>query len=61
MPTNAPLPDYTPEEKARILAEMLKKFPVEGHLGDIEDAETFPADQVTAELEQMVARSRNPK
>ena len=61
MPTNAPHYDYTPEEKARILAEMAKKFPVEAHLGTVEDEKTYPAAQVLAELEEMVARSRKPK
>ena len=56
MPTNAPLPDYTPEEKARILAEMLKKFPVEEDMSDLE--ETYLVEQVLAEAEAMVKSKR---
>ena len=49
-PTNGPpLPDYTPEEKAAIYAEMKKKFTVEDLLGYINDeGEKVPAEQVLA-------------
>ena len=57
-PTNGqPLPDYTPEEKAAIYAEMKKKFTVEDLLGYINDeSEKFPAEQVLAEMEEIVHR-----
>jgi hypothetical protein len=48
----APLPDYTPEEKAAILAKYKKEFTVEMLIEYIEDDdEKFPAEQV---LEEMV-------
>jgi hypothetical protein len=59
-PTNGqPLPDWTPEEKAAIYAEMKKKFTVEDLIEYIEDDdEKFPADQVLAELEEMVRKAK---
>jgi hypothetical protein len=57
-PTNGqPLPDWTPEEKAAIYAEMKKKFTVEDLLGYINDEdEKIPAEQVLAEMEEIVRR-----
>jgi hypothetical protein len=50
-----PLPDYTPEEKAAILAKFKKEFTVERLLEYIEDDdEKIPADQVMSEMEAAV-------
>lgn len=59
-PTNGqPLPDWTPEEKAAIYAKMKKKFTVEDLIEYIEDdEEKFPAEQVLAELEEMIRKAR---
>ena len=61
-PTNGqPLPDYTPEQKAAIYAEMKKKFTVEDLLGYINDEdEKFPLDEVLAKAEAIARGSRGP-
>jgi hypothetical protein len=51
-----PLPNWTPEEKAAIYAEMKKKFTVEKLIED--DEEKFPAEQVLAEIEEMVRKAQ---
>ena len=62
MPTDAPHFDYTPAEKARILAKFKAEFTADDLADYIEDDdEKFPAEQVRAELQEMVARSRNLK
>ena len=64
MPITPPLPDYTPEEKARVLAEMKKQFTIEKFIEYLEDdTEKFPADQVLSELEEIVnaAESGRPE
>ncbi len=54
-----PLPNWTPEEKAAIYAEMKKKFTVEKLIEYIEDdAEKFPAEQVLVEIEEMVRKAQ---
>ena len=59
---NQPLPDYTPEEKAAIYAEMKKKFTVEDLLGYINDEdEKVPAEQVLAEAEEIVRQAEARK
>lgn len=56
-----PTPDWTPEERAAILAQGKKEFPVERLIEYIEDDdERFPAEQVLAELEEM-ARQVEPR
>ena len=62
-PTNGQtLPDYTPEERAAIYAEMKKRFTVEDLLGYINDeGERFPAEQVLVEAEQIVRRYNSDK
>lgn len=55
-PTGAPLPDWTPEQKKAIYAEMKKKFTVEDLLGYINDEdEKFPMEQVMAEAKTLLA------
>lgn len=58
-PTNdQPLPDYTPEQKAEILAEMKKKFTVEDLIGYIENDEpVVPADEVMAKADEIIRRA----
>jgi hypothetical protein len=55
-PTNGhPLPDWTPEEKAVIYAEMQKKFTVEDLLGYVNDEdEKIPAEVVMAKAEELL-------
>jgi hypothetical protein len=56
-----PLPEYTPEEMAAILAKHKKNFTCEKLIEYIEDdVETFPAEEVIAELEEIVHRSKRP-
>jgi hypothetical protein len=55
----APLPDYTPEEMATILAKHKKNFTCEKLIEYMEDdIETFPAEDVIAEMEEMIRRSK---
>ena len=57
-----PLPDYTPEQKAAICAEMKKKFTVEDLIEYIEDDdEKYPAEQVLEEMEQIVREAKARK
>lgn len=57
-----PLPDYTPEEKAAIYAEMKKKFTVEDLLGYINDEdEKVPLDEVIAKAEAILAEAEARK
>jgi hypothetical protein len=62
-PTNGqPLPDYTPEEKAAISAEMKKKFTVEDLLGYVNDEdEKVPLDEVIAKAEEIIRRTKARK
>lgn len=49
-----PMPDWTPDERAAILAQGKEEFTVERLIEYIEDDdERFPAEQVLAELEEM--------
>jgi hypothetical protein len=58
---NPPLPDWTPEQKAAILAKFKKQFTVEKLIEYIEDDdEKFPAEQVLVEVEEMVRRAKLP-
>lgn len=58
---NPPLPDWTPEEMAAILAKFKKQFTVEDLIGYIEDDdEKFPAAQVLAEVEAIVHKNKLP-
>jgi hypothetical protein len=60
MPTNAPLPDYTPEEKARIYAKFKAEFTADDLADYIEDdEEKYPMEQVIAELEEMVRSAKD--
>ena len=53
--TNGLMPDWTPEQKAAIYAEMKAKFTADDLYGYIEDTgEKFPAEQVLAEMEAIV-------
>jgi hypothetical protein len=55
--TNGPprQPDWTPEEKARIFAEMHKRFTVEDLLGYVNDEdEKIPAEVVMARAEELL-------
>jgi hypothetical protein len=55
----APLHDYTPEEMAAIMAKHKKNFTCEKLIEYIEDdVETFPAEDVIAELDEMARRAR---
>ena len=48
-------PDYTPEEKTAIYAKYKKLFTVDDLIGYIENDEpTFPAEQVMAEVDEIV-------
>ncbi len=59
MPTNAPLPDYTPEETAKILAKFKAEFTADDLAAYIEDDdEKYPAEQVLAEIKEMVRAAR---
>ena len=56
--TTHALPDWTPEQKKAICADMKQQFPVERLIEYIEDDdEKFPAEQVLAEVEQMVQKA----
>ncbi len=51
----AAIPDFTPEEKARILAKFKAEFTADDLADYIEDDdEKYPMEQVIAELEEMV-------
>jgi len=57
-----PRPDWTPEQKQAIYAEMQKLFTVEDLLGYInDDEEKIPIDQVMAEAEEMLRQMRAAK
>ena len=58
MSSNAPLPDYTPEEKARILAKFKAEFSALDLMGYLVDEdEKYPATQVLTELKEIVRKA----
>jgi hypothetical protein len=62
MPSDTPHFDYTPEEKARIYAKFRAEFTADDLAAYIEDDdEKFPAEQVLAELEEMVRLAKAAK
>ncbi len=61
-PTNdQPLPDYTPEQQAEILAEMKKRFTLEDLLEYADwDGQFVPFDEVMAKAEAMLRQAEQP-
>ena len=62
LPTDdAPIPELTPEEKAKVLAHFAKQFTVEKLIEYVEDdVEKMPFERVLAEVEEMVRAAREP-
>jgi len=62
MPADTPRFEYTPEEKARILAKFKAEFTADDLADYIEDDdEKFPMSQVLDELDEMVREARAVK
>lgn len=62
MPADIPPFEYTPEEKARILAKFKAEFTADDLADYIEDDdEKYPLSQVLDELEEMVREARAAK
>lgn len=57
-----PYPDWTPEQKKAIYAEMQKKFTAEDLLGYINDTdEKFPMEELMARVDAVLAKERARK